>query len=316
MQNLIHTESLPWIPFEAPVPGFRSQSRDFNLPLERLSAHLELLPPAALSAPLHHHLLEEEAFFLLSGELTLCERDPQGARRERLLRPGELALWPSGCAWAHQFRNDGELPAHFLALSNRVPGDLCFYPNTSKLYLRSLPEVGRFESLEFKPPKEGPLPALLDPSLLSEQEQAPGCLVRDLSQAGGARQLSLSLLQLAPGTKSGPLKWHSLEEELIYILEGQVRLRQWRGGRDALKRPSFQNPQEELRLMGPGDLAFFSPKEPLAHQLCAEREVKLLRLREERPGDLCLFPELGKLSAPLIQLSGRFQPADYWAGES
>jgi uncharacterized cupin superfamily protein len=48
---------------------------------------------------------------------------------------------------------------------------------------------------------------------------------RQLGMAAGARKLGCTLVELPPGKRSWPLHYHAANEEAIYILEGQGRVR-------------------------------------------------------------------------------------------
>ena len=48
---------------------------------------------------------------------------------------------------------------------------------------------------------------------------------KQLGQAAGARKLGCTLVELPPGKRSWPLHYHAANEEAIYVLEGQGRVR-------------------------------------------------------------------------------------------
>ena len=48
---------------------------------------------------------------------------------------------------------------------------------------------------------------------------------KQLGMAAGARKLGCTLVELPPGKRSWPLHYHAANEEALYILEGQGRVR-------------------------------------------------------------------------------------------
>src|SRR6266478_6485310 len=48
---------------------------------------------------------------------------------------------------------------------------------------------------------------------------------KQLGRAAGARKLGCTLVELPPGKRSWPLHYHAANEEAIYVLEGQGRVR-------------------------------------------------------------------------------------------
>ena len=53
---------------------------------------------------------------------------------EQLLRPGMCAGFPPGSGDGHQLVNRGSVPAVYLEISNRVPGDSAFYPDVDLMF--------------------------------------------------------------------------------------------------------------------------------------------------------------------------------------
>jgi uncharacterized cupin superfamily protein len=102
--------------------------------------HVEVAP-RMLSSPQHCHSLEEEIFVVLGGDGTLLLGDEEIA-----MRPGHVVSRPPGTGVAHTFRGgDGGLT--YLAYGTREPGDVCFYPRSSKIALAGA--VFRVEPLDY-----------------------------------------------------------------------------------------------------------------------------------------------------------------------
>ena len=99
----------------------------------QLGYNLTLLPPGKAQCPFHNHHGEEEMFLILEGTGEL-RFGPQ-----RLpLRPMDVVACPTGGPEvAHQIINTGTVPMRYLAVSNRVPLELCEYPDSGKLLVAS-----------------------------------------------------------------------------------------------------------------------------------------------------------------------------------
>jgi uncharacterized cupin superfamily protein len=102
--------------------------------------HVEVAP-GRLSAPLHCHTLEEELFVVLDGDGVLLLDD-----EETPVRPGHVVCRPPDTGVSHSFRagDDGLV---YLAYGPRVPGDVCFYPTSSKIAIGGA--VFRVEPLDY-----------------------------------------------------------------------------------------------------------------------------------------------------------------------
>jgi uncharacterized cupin superfamily protein len=102
--------------------------------------HVEVAP-LMLSSPQHCHSLEEEIFVVLGGDGALLLGDEEIA-----VRTGHVVSRPPGTGVAHTFRGgDGGLT--YLAYGTREPGDVCFYPRSSKIAVSGA--VFRVEPLDY-----------------------------------------------------------------------------------------------------------------------------------------------------------------------
>jgi uncharacterized cupin superfamily protein len=101
------------------------------------------IAPGARGAPHHCHSTEEELFVVLegAGELRLGdERHP--------VRRGSVVARPPGTGVAHSFHaGDGGL--ELLGWGTRQPGDIAYYPDSSKVYLRGIGVIGRLEPADY-----------------------------------------------------------------------------------------------------------------------------------------------------------------------
>lgn len=76
-------------------------------------------------------------------------------------------------------------------------------------------------------------------------------LTQWISEAGGLTQFGALIQTLPPGSRSSIKHWHRAEDEMIYVLEGQVTLIEG----------------ETETLLKPGDAATFRAGEPIGHCL-------------------------------------------------
>ena len=120
--------------------GRAAGSRDTGL------QHVEVAPGGE-SAPAHCHSLEEEIFVVLdgSGALVLEGGAESG---ETPVRPGSVVACPAGTGVAHLFRA-GEQGMTYLAYGPRNPGDMCFYPRSSKISFNGLGVIARVQALDY-----------------------------------------------------------------------------------------------------------------------------------------------------------------------
>ncbi len=95
---------------------------------KQLGYNLTELPPGKAQCPFHSHRGEEEMFLILDGEGELRF----GAQRYALRRHDVIACPTGGPEVAHQIVNTGAQTLRYLSLSNRVPIEVCEYPDSNK----------------------------------------------------------------------------------------------------------------------------------------------------------------------------------------
>lgn len=95
-----------------------------------LGCSLYEIPPGKRSFPLHYHLGNEEALYVLAGTGTL--RLGEGEVR---IAPGDYVALPPGEAHAHQLVNDGTEMLRYLAVSTMNEPDVLGYPDSKKFGL-------------------------------------------------------------------------------------------------------------------------------------------------------------------------------------
>jgi uncharacterized cupin superfamily protein len=102
-----------------------------------LGVVLTRVPPGRTACPFHTHHREDEVFLVLSGRGTLRYGD---AVHE--LRAGDCVSCPAGSGVAHQLANTGDEDLRYLSIGPRDPDEICTYPDSGKVMVRSLQAVG------------------------------------------------------------------------------------------------------------------------------------------------------------------------------
>lgn len=102
------------------------------------------LPPGRTMCPFHYHQREDEVFFVLSGRGVLRYGDDA-----RELRPGDCVSCPAGTQIAHQIANPFEEDLVYLAIGLHDPHEVCVYPDSGKVMVRSLRRIGLLQAAEY-----------------------------------------------------------------------------------------------------------------------------------------------------------------------
>jgi len=105
------------------------------------------------ACPFHHHLREDEAFFVLEGRGVLR----YGAELHDI-RAGDCISCPAGTKMAHQIANPYPEQLVYLAIGPFDPHEVCAYPDTGKVMVRGLKMLGKLAPKEYfedepNPPK-------------------------------------------------------------------------------------------------------------------------------------------------------------------
>jgi uncharacterized cupin superfamily protein len=101
---------------------------------------------------------------------------------------------------------------------------------------------------------------------------------RVLGDPAGLTRFGVNLVRLPPGTASALRHWHTLEEEFVYVLEGEVEL-VTDAGAQTLKA---------------GMAAGFPAGKPDGHHLVnrSSRNALYLEVGDRRTGDVCEYPDV------------------------
>lgn len=103
----------------------------------KLGVNLNRVPPGRTTCPFHHHTLEDEAFYILSGRGVLRYGDELIE-----LKAGHCISCPAGTGTSHQIANPYEEDLVYLAMGNYEPNEVCYYPDSGKVLVRPLAKVG------------------------------------------------------------------------------------------------------------------------------------------------------------------------------
>lgn len=120
------------------------------------------------------------------------------------------------------------------------------------------------------------------------QPFAAACAGRErtrLGQAGGLKDFGVNLLRLPPGAWSSQRHWHTEEDELVWVVEGEVVLVEDGG---------------ETRLL-PGDCAAFPAGVANGHHIVnrSDRDAVVLEVgSRHESSDVCHYPDIDLEARP------------------
>jgi len=145
------------------------------------------------------------------------------------------------------------------------------------------------------PEEEGHYPAPFDKERLG--------FFRDLGRAAGSKSIGVALDRIPPGERMSFTHAHFAEEELVYVLEGEVHVRLIEPGKEPREVP-----------LGAGHLVSFVAGTRIAHSFVnrSGRECRLLTVGERKPGvEKCFYAEDQEYDA----FFAREHPERYWSKE-
>jgi len=138
VEEILHLEGEHWGGGYKPLtPSMKPHGRQLGMNISRL-------PPGRAGCPFHYHQLEDEIFFVLSGRGVLRYGDAIYD-----LRAGDTVSCPAGTKVAHQLANPYDVDLVYLAIGPNHPDEICVYPDTGKVMVRSLGRVGWLEKVEY-----------------------------------------------------------------------------------------------------------------------------------------------------------------------
>jgi uncharacterized cupin superfamily protein len=132
--------------FQSLTPSMRPRGGSLGVKRMRLKK-------GRTTCPFHHHLREDEAFFVLSGRGVL-----RYGEELRQIRAGDCISCPAGTGVAHQIANPYDEDLVYLAIGVFDPHEVCVYPDTGKVMVRGAKLLGRVAAAQYfddepQPPK-------------------------------------------------------------------------------------------------------------------------------------------------------------------
>lgn len=97
-----------------------------------------------VGCPFHWHSREDEVFYILSGRGILRYGD-----KVLQLGPGDCVSCPAGTKTAHQIANPFDEDLVYLAIGHHDPHEVCGYPDTGKLLIRSTGDIGAMQAMKY-----------------------------------------------------------------------------------------------------------------------------------------------------------------------
>lgn len=139
----IAIETVPWTEFAEGArfaSRFRVLSDTRGEDNQKIGVSYEELPPGKQSCPFHFHIVEEEHIIALEGEATLRLGDERYT-----IKAGDYVGFPAGQRAGHCLINETDKPFRFIMIGDNAPNDICVYPDSGKVGVRSLSDArGRF----------------------------------------------------------------------------------------------------------------------------------------------------------------------------
>ncbi len=103
------------------------------------------VPKGRSICPFHTHQIDavgtiDEVFFVLSGRGVLRYGEDLVA-----IKAGDCVSCPAGTGKGHQIANPHDEDLIYLAIGHRDPNEVCTYPDTGKVLIRSLGQIGQLD---------------------------------------------------------------------------------------------------------------------------------------------------------------------------
>jgi uncharacterized cupin superfamily protein len=137
--RIVNLSDLPWTLWstdENTAVEIRDPARKVGSSLAGFRVYR--LAPGRRATRLHRHHYQEEFFLILSGTGTL-----RHGARDVPVKPGDFIAYPAGDPVAHTFVNNGREPLEYVATGNRVPHEVCEYPEDGTVYVEALDKTLR-----------------------------------------------------------------------------------------------------------------------------------------------------------------------------
>jgi uncharacterized cupin superfamily protein len=142
--NIVNVKDVEW---EDWVPGgdfgITSAGIARHAGAEQTGLNIDRIHPGKRNGPRHIHSAEEELFVVLEGDGWFLHGDD-----EHRVRAGHVISVPAGGRVGSCFRG-GDDGMEVLLYGTRDPNDICFYPDSNKLFFRGLGVIARIEQLDY-----------------------------------------------------------------------------------------------------------------------------------------------------------------------
>lgn len=274
------------------------ESIDLSRPrgLKRLGIHLVTLSPGERSSLPHAESHEEEFVYVIQGH-------PHAWIDGWIyqLKPGHACGFKAGTGIGHSFINNSEQPVKLLVIGEQSkPENRCVYLVDPEDHQQSTIRWDDYPKRELGP--HSGRPGLDEIARLGIKTGLPSCIVHApsmplgksfhypgdnetfglgprLTNFLGLEKLGISLDIIAPGHRSSFPHAHTIEEEFVFVLEGNADV--WLNGHVHSKLP--------------GQFEIFNPKEMVAHTVINNSESPLVLLvageTAEFPGEKIAYPQ-------------------------
>jgi uncharacterized cupin superfamily protein len=262
-----------------------------------------LVAPGARMMPVHVHADEEEICFVLAGAGVSYE----DGRTYAIAAGDTLVYLAGGPAHTLVAGPDG---LEVLFFGGGSPTERTWLPRPGFSFAAPhwLAEAGSPLDAEVaEGPLEAPEPEGRPATIVALDDVAPvrvdqpgfGAHRRNLGSGAGSQRCGLRHTTLDGGALSAPPHWHTLEEEVFVVLEGEGTL----------------TLGEHAEPVGPGAVVVRPPETSEAHALRAgSGPLTYLAFSTRVPGDVLYYPRSQKLQIGNVIF--RVEPVGYWDGEA
>jgi uncharacterized cupin superfamily protein len=124
--------------------GFKPLTPALDALKGRLGANVSRVSPGRTGCPFHTHAREDEVFFVLSGRGVF-----RYGEQLHQIRAGDCISCPAGTGIAHQLANPFDEDLVYLGVGLNDPHEVCTYPDSGKVMVRSLKTVGRLVAADY-----------------------------------------------------------------------------------------------------------------------------------------------------------------------
>ncbi|WP_263142706.1 cupin domain-containing protein [Pseudomonas sp. RIT-PI-AD] len=129
-------------PHQGSATRWLTPTRDGQRP--RLGVRANRVPPGRTACPFHAHAREDEVFYVLAGRGLFRYGDSV-----QEIQAGDCISCPAGTGIAHQLANPFGEDLLYLSIGPHDLDEVCVYPDSGKVMVRSLATVGRLQATDY-----------------------------------------------------------------------------------------------------------------------------------------------------------------------